>query len=112
MTVATLLDTPRSGILNISPSTHATSFLKIAGLFQIFDGLQVASSNALRGLKETTAAMYFTLLAYWVIGAPCCLILAFAIKLQGIGLWYGLTIGLAAAAVMLTVRFHRCFTPQ
>lgn len=91
---------------------HATTFLRIAGLFQIVDGLQVVASNALRGLKETTAAMYLTLLAYWMIGAPACLTLAFVFKQEGRGLWYGLTIGLAAAAVMLTWRFHRHFNTK
>ncbi len=88
---------------------HSITFLRIAALFQIADGLQVAASNALRGLKETKAAMYLTLLAYWAIGAPACVFLAFGLKLEGRGLWFGLTIGLAAAALMLTIRFVNHF---
>ena len=84
-------------------------FLQIAALFQIVDGLQVVASNALRGLKQTRAAMNLTLVAYWLIGIPACLGLGFWVGLEGRGIWFGLTIGLAAAAVMLTVRFERDF---
>ncbi len=90
----------------------AISFLLIAALFQIADGLQVAASNALRGLKQTRPAMILTLIAYWLIGIPACLLLGFLIGLEGRGIWFGLTIGLAAAAVMLTVRFEIDFRPK
>jgi len=87
----------------------AIAFLQIAALFQIADGLQVAASNSLRGLKQTRPAMNLTLIAYWLIGIPSCLTLGFWLGLEGRGLWYGLTIGLAAAAVMLTFRFEKDF---
>lgn len=88
---------------------YAIVFLQIAALFQIVDGLQVSASNALRGLKQTRAAMNLTLVAYWLIGIPACLGLGFWAGFEGRGIWFGLTIGLAAAAVMLTVRFERDF---
>ncbi len=87
----------------------AIVFLQIAALFQIVDGLQVAASNSLRGLKQTRPAMNLTLIAYWLIGIPSCIGLGFWFGLEGRGLWYGLTIGLAASAVMLTVRFEKDF---
>lgn len=91
---------------------HAVSFLRIAGMFQVFDGLQVAASNALRGLKETRTVMNRTLVSYWLLGVPACLLLAFTLGMEGRGLWYGLTIGLAAAAISLTWRFHRYFADE
>jgi len=84
-------------------------FLQIAALFQIVDGLQVCASNALRGLKQTKAAMILTLVAYWFIGIPACIGLAFWAGLEGRGIWFGLTIGLAVAAILLTVRFEKDF---
>jgi MATE family multidrug resistance protein len=87
----------------------AIVFLQIGALFQLVDGLQVSASNALRGLKQTRAAMTITLIAYWLTGIPACIVLGFIVGLEGRGLWYGLTIGLAAAAVMLTWRFERDF---
>lgn len=93
---------------------YAVSFLAVAAWFQVADGLQVAASNSLRGLKETKAAMKWTLLAYWLIGIPVGAALGFKLERLGgwglnwggVGLWYGLTIGLAAAALFLAVRFH------
>ena len=87
-------------------------FLQIAALFQIVDGLQVAASNALRGLKQTNAAMNLTLIAYWLIGIPACVGLGFWVGLEGRGIWYGLTIGLTAAATLLTLRFESDFRGQ
>ena len=89
---------------------YAIVFLQIAALFQVVDGLQVAASNALRGLKRTRAAMNLTLIAYWLIGIPACMGLGFWLSMEGRGIWFGLTIGLAAAAVMLTLRFEKDFS--
>ena len=85
----------------------ATGFLAIAALFQTVDGLQVCASSSLRGLKDTTAAMILTLISYWGIGAPAGAMLCFVLGFDGNGLWLGMTCGLAAAAVLLTVRFQR-----
>jgi multidrug resistance protein, MATE family len=99
---------------------YAVSFLAVAAWFQVADGLQVAASNSLRGLKETKAAMKWTLLAYWLIGIPVGAALGFKLERLGgwglnwggVGLWYGLTTGLAAAALFLAVRFHWEFRSQ
>src|SRR5690606_3179831 len=49
---------------------YAVMFLALGGVFQIFDGVQVAAVGALRGLKDTRVPMYITLLAYWLVGMP------------------------------------------
>ena len=85
---------------------YGVAFLQIAALFQIIDALQVTASSSLRGLKRTRVAMNLALIAYWLIGAPVCLLLGFAAGFEGLGIWTGLTVGLAAAAVMLTIRFE------
>ena len=81
-------------------------FLKIAAVFQIVDGLQVAANGSLRGLKDTTAAMVLTLISYWLVGGVSGAYLCFWGGMGGVGLWIGMTLGLATAAVLLTVRFH------
>ncbi len=84
----------------------ATSFLAIAALFQIVDGLQVAASSSLRGLKDTKAAMILTLISYWGVGCFSGAYLCFGTSLQGTGLWLGMTLGLTTAAILLTFRFQ------
>ncbi len=83
----------------------ATTFLRIAALFQLVDGLQVAAIGALRGLKDTRVPMLITLVAYWLVGLGAGVWLAFGAGLEGAGLWYGLVAGLAVAALWLTRRF-------
>lgn len=82
-------------------------FLAIAALFQIVDGLQVSASAALRGLKDTTAAMLLTLISYWGVGAISGWIFCFEMGFGGNGLWFGMTLGLATAALLLSIRFQR-----
>jgi MATE family multidrug resistance protein len=83
----------------------ARRFLAVAGLFQVFDGLQVAASGALRGLKDTRAPMVLTLVAYWVVGVPVAVLLAFRLGVGPTGLWFGMVAGLGSAAVLLLNRF-------
>jgi MATE family, multidrug efflux pump len=83
----------------------ATRFLMVAGLFQLFDGTQVTMGAALRGLSDTRVPLVIALFGYWVIGMPIAYGLAFPLGLAGVGIWWGLAAGLAAVAVILTIRF-------
>lgn len=84
------------------------TLLGLAGLFQVSDGIQVAASGALRGLKDTRVPMLITLLAYWAVGFPVGLALTFPAGLGAPGMWIGLLSGLSVAACLLTWRFlHR-----
>lgn len=83
----------------------AVPLLRIAGVFQLSDGVQVAAMGALRGLKDTRVPLLITAVAYWGIGMPLALWLAFAADLRAPGMWYGLIAGLTAAAGLLTARF-------
>lgn len=94
---------------NAKVVSMAVSFLMVAAAFGVFDGLQVGGSMALRGIKDTRAAMVLTLLAYWGCGVTSGAIFAFVFDFQGLGLWYGLTTGLAVAAVSLFWRFWSHF---
>ena len=83
----------------------ATSYLLVAGLFQLFDGTQVTMGAALRGLSDTRVPLYIALVGYWVVGLPVSYVLAFPLGLQGVGIWWGLAAGLASVGIILTIRF-------
>lgn len=87
-------------------AAQAVSFLVLAAIFQLADGLQATANGALRGLKDTRIPMVITLASYWLIGLPVAWWLCFHTALGADGLWWGLTAGLAAAAVGLSARFH------
>jgi MATE family multidrug resistance protein len=85
----------------------ALTLLPVAALFQVFDGTQAVASGALRGLKDTRIPMAICFLGYWVIGLSTGAALGFAFGRGAVGLWLGLALGLAATAILLTLRFHR-----
>jgi len=85
----------------------ATRLLVVAGFFQLFDGAQVVSSGALRGLTDVRVPTVITFVAYWVVSLPLGYLLAFRSPLGPVGVWTGLAAGLACAALLLGWRFHR-----
>lgn len=85
----------------------AASLLVVAGFFQLFDGAQVIAIGSLRGCKDVNIPTYIIFFAYWVIGIPTGLIIAFPLDVGAIGLWIGLATGLGAASVGLIYRFNR-----
>ncbi len=84
---------------------YAVPLLFIAALFQLVDGIQVVGMGVLRGLKDTRAPMLIAIFSYWVVGMPVAYTLGFKFDWGGVGIWSGLAIGLAIAAVMMTARF-------
>jgi len=82
----------------------ATTLIPIAGVFQIFDGLQAVGSGVLRGIGDTLAPMVVNLIGFWMIGLPVSIYLAFPGGLGPLGLWWGMAAGLAAVALFLLIR--------
>lgn len=90
----------------------AAALLGIAAVFQLFDGVQVTAGGALRGLKETRLPMVIGAASYWGVGLGSAGVLAFGVGLGAPGVWWGLTLGLAAASVGLTLGFVRRVLPR
>ena len=82
-----------------------TGLLAMAALFQLVDGAQVIALGLLRGLQDARIPMVMAALSYWVIGIPASYCFGFVQGMEGIGVWLGLVIGLACAAVLLMARF-------
>ncbi len=85
----------------------AVTFLVFAGLFQVVDATQAAASGMLRGLHDTRVPMLLAAIGYWGVGLPLGVLLGFKAGLGGVGIWIGLSTGLAVAAILLTVRWAR-----
>lgn len=82
----------------------AAALIPVAGMFQLFDGLQVVCTGALRGVADTMRPMIYNMLGFWVFGMPLSLWLGFRLEMGPEGLWWGLAAGLAAVAVLLVGR--------
>ena len=82
--------------------------LPIAGVFQIFAGLQAVLAGVLRGAGETHAAMQANLIGFWLVGIPISLLAGFRWGGGPAGLWWGLVAGLVAVSALLGWRaLHR-----
>lgn len=90
----------------------AAALIPIAGVFQVFDGLQTVAGGVLRGLGHTRTPMMVNLLGYWVLGLPLSAYLGFRRGLGPVGLWYGLVLGLGIVATVLLLRVRRGLARQ
>jgi len=112
LTGATFLTIPGTlaGLYTNAPGVLvvAATLLPLAGIFQVFDGIQVVASGVLRGLGDTRSPMIINIIGFWLVGIPSSLFLCFIVGLGAPGLWWGLVLGLAAVAVILLGRVrHR-----
>ncbi len=82
----------------------AASLIPIAGVFQVFDGIQAVGSGILRGIGDTRVALMLYLAGFWVVGVPVSAWLAFGAGYRATGLWWGFVAGLGAVAVLVLVR--------
>ena len=86
----------------------AMLLVPIAGLFQIFDGVQAVSLGVLRGMGDTRAPVAIAMIGFWLCGMPVSLWLAYRAEWGPVGLWWGFVAGLAAVALFLAARIrHR-----
>ena len=90
----------RAAILEIG-----IGLMAMAALFQLADGAQVLALGLLRGVQDTTVPMIMAAISYWGLGLSAAWVFGFVLGWGGTGVWFGLVIGLAAAAVMMMTRF-------
>jgi MATE family multidrug resistance protein len=86
---------------------YASTLLLIAGVFQIFDGLQVTTQGALRGLKDTVVPGFIAFCAYWIVGLPASYCFCTQLNLGAQGVWYGFVCGLVVASAGFLWRFRK-----
>jgi len=96
------LYTPEAAVIAAS-----AALLRIAALFEIFDGLQVVATGALRGLGDTRTPAIAHLAGYWLIGMPVAYVLCFTYGWGVTGIWVGLTSALILIGLILLAAWHR-----
>jgi MATE family multidrug resistance protein len=80
--------------------------LLVAAVFQLFDGMQVVATGALRGVGSTRIAMLANLGGYWIIGLPLGAFLCFKLKMGALGMWVGLCLALVLIGSALVWVWH------
>lgn len=86
------------------------TLLIVAAVFQLFDGLQVVATGALRGTGNTRTPMLANLFGYWVIGLPLGALLCFKLRLGAVGMWSGLCLALMIIGSVLLAAWHMTIT--
>jgi len=89
---------------DVAVAAVAATLLPIAGVFQVFDGMQVVSIGILRGVGDTRTPMLVNILGFWLVGLPVSWALGLRLDYGPPGLWWGLTLGLIVVAVFLVFR--------
>jgi MATE family multidrug resistance protein len=84
----------------------ASTLLLVGASFFIADGVQTVAGGALRGLNDTRLPLLFSAISFWGIAFTSAYWLAFSAGFGAIGVWIGLSLGLAVYAVLLVWRFH------
>lgn len=86
------------------------NLLRVAAVFQLFDGLQGVATGVLRGVGDTRTPMLWNFAGHWLIGLPLGYALAFTYNWGVIGLWIGLSTGLIIVGVVLLLVWMRHVT--
>jgi MATE family multidrug resistance protein len=88
----------------------AALLIPIAGMFQVFDGIQVVSIGILRGVGDTRTPMVVNVLGFVLMGLPVSWYLGLRLGQGPTGLWWGLTLGLVVVATVLVLRVRAKLT--
>jgi MATE family multidrug resistance protein len=88
--------TPDAAVISIG-----VVLLRVAAVFQLFDGLQGVTTGVLRGVGDTRTPMIWNLAGHWAVGLPFGYWLAFHRGWNVTGLWVGLSTGLIIVGVVL-----------
>lgn len=89
------------------PVDLVVALLWIAAIFQLADHSQILSSGVLRGMDDVKKPALIMFAAHWLLGMPVGIYLAFVKDMGAEGIWWGLSAGLIAAALMLGKRAWR-----
>jgi MATE family multidrug resistance protein len=88
----------------------AATFLALAGVFQIFDGVQITAMGALRAMHDVLVPTGINVVSCFVLSIPIGIVLAFYLEVGAVGLWIGLAAGLCISACVLSGRLWHQLT--
>ena len=98
------LDIDVNASANLLLVNDASLLLGIGGVLLIFDNFRIIGFGALRGLKDTKFPMYASFVSFWIIGLSLAYLFSFYLQMNGRGIWWGLTLGIASGSVIVFAR--------
>lgn len=91
-------------ITNTALIHEASGLLAIGGLFLLIDNFRMVGMGALRGLHDTQFPLLITVVSFWLIGCPAAYVLAFTLRWGGLGIWWGMLLGVMVGAIVVQWR--------
>ncbi len=83
------------------PMEIVVGLLWIAAIFQVVDHSQILSSGVLRGMDDVKRPALIMFAAHWLVGMPFGIYLTFRLGMGVAGIWWGLSLGLLVASLLL-----------
>lgn len=83
-----------------------TKVLRLAALFQVFDGIGIVSSGCLRGAGDTVWTMTVMITYAWSMFVPLAYIGGFVLGWGVVGAWLGATVYIIALGITFYLRFR------
>lgn len=82
-----------------------TRIMRLAAIFQIFDGLGIVSNGCLRGAGDTRWAMFIGIGYAWFLFVPLAYLGGFVLNGGAVGAWAGATCYIMALGLTFFLRF-------
>ncbi|BFG14630.1 hypothetical protein CerSpe_009040 [Prunus speciosa] len=86
---------------------YVGEMLILVAISHFFDGLQSVLSGVIRGSGQQKIGAYVNLGAYYLMGIPTSVVLAFVLHLGGKGLWIGIIVALFSQTLFLAIIITR-----
>ncbi|MER9312937.1 MATE family efflux transporter [Mesorhizobium australicum] len=84
----------------------AADLMLVGATFFITDAIRSIASGSLRGLNDTQVPLLLAAFCYWLIGFPLGYVFGLKNGFGPLGIWVGISVGTAACAALLILRFH------
>ncbi|XXG83820.1 hypothetical protein AAC387_Pa10g1489 [Persea americana] len=81
---------------------YVAVMMPVLATSNFLDGIQCVLSGTARGCGWQKIGAYVNLAAYYIVGIPSAVLLAFVLHFGGKGLWMGIVCGLMAQVLMLS----------
>ncbi|KAL5079523.1 hypothetical protein RYX36_007944 [Vicia faba] len=82
---------------------YISKMMPILALSNFLDGLQCVLSGNARGCGWQKIGAYVNMGSYYLVGIPLAIVLAFALRMGGMGLWLGIICALIVQVFSLTI---------
>ncbi|KAD4586291.1 hypothetical protein E3N88_23892 [Mikania micrantha] len=80
---------------------YLATMMPILAVSNFIDGFQCVLSGVVRGCGSQKIGAYINLGAYYLVGIPCAVLLAFVLHVGGKGLWLGIIPALMVQGILL-----------